>query len=240
MARDTNVFFDDFRGNLAIPLTASNVGTRWSKADTSSAGAPTVIGVNGGGLKLLHDNTNEVQNLCVYFGDILSFTIADLISAEFVVSCTAAFNAATTLAFGMCSARNDAIASITAFAAFRVAASTNVVTVESDDGTNDNDAISTGGLTLGTTPKKFKILFADANYTREPPSLSLGSTSNVQFEMGNAQGSARRVGAGTRFDMTNYTSGLQPFIQLQKTAATSTDYAILHSVKIEYKLPQYQ
>lgn len=228
-------FFDDFRGHYKVPLAASNVGTKWSKADTSSSGSPTVQGVDNGGIKLLFDNTSEVQNLCLYMGDVLPFKITDLIRVEFLASCIAALDSATSLAFGLASARNDAIDSLAAHASFRCIGDNNVV-VETDDGTNDNDDVATG-LTLGATPKRFAIDFATGIFTKDPPSLSVGRTGDVQFSGGNANGSLRRVASGTRFDMSNYTSGLQVYAQLQKTADTNVDWMILHEVLVEYRVP---
>lgn len=233
--RTSRVFFEDFRGHYKVPLAASNVGTRWSKADTSSAGSPTIQGVNEGGIKLLFDNTSEVQNLCLYMGDVLPFKITDLVRAEFLVSCPATLDPATSLAFGLASARNDAIDSIAAHASIRCIGDNNVV-VETDDGTNDKDDIATG-LTLGATPKRFVIDFATGIFTKDPPSLSVGRTADVQFFGGNSNRSLRRVASGTRFDMSNYTSGLQVYAQLQKTADTNEDWLILHEVLVEYSVP---
>lgn len=235
MGRTARKWRWDFRGHNLILATASNAGTPWSKADTSAAGAPTLVGLNGGGIRLLLDNTNEVQNLCLYQGDVLPFDIDDIIRASFVVACAAALNAAESLAFGLASARNDVIDSIAAAAIFRCIGNQSVL-VESDDGTNDNDDVATG-LTLGATWKRFDIDFASRNTTREAPSLSLGRKSNVEFYGYNGFNSRRRVASGTRFDMSNYSSGLQCFFQLQKTAATSTGNLDILAVEIDYSEP---
>lgn len=236
MGRQTREWVHQFRGHQLIAATGSGLGTPFVKADTSSAGSPTLVGLNGGGIRMLLDNTNEVQNLCLYFGDVLSFDIDDIVRAWFVVAGAAAYNAAESIAFGLASARNDAIDSIAAAAIFRCIGS-QAVLVESDDGTNDNDDIATG-LTLGTAWKKFEIDFAARNTTIEPPSVSKGRKSNIEFYGANSLGSKRRVASGTRFDMSNYTAGLQPFFQIQKTAATSTGNLDILEVGVEYNLPQ--
>lgn len=166
-------------------------------------------------------STAEVENLCVYMGDVLSFDIDEIISAEFVVKAPQTFDSATSVAFGLASARNDAIDSIAEAAIFRCIGDNSVV-VETDDGTNNNDDVSTG-LTLGTTWQRFAINFASRTSTMEPPTLSTGRPSNVEFYGANANGSLRRVASGTRFDMSNYTGGLQLFFQLQKTSDTNAD-----------------
>lgn len=235
MSKQTRIYRYDFRGQSTFPLTASGAGTPWVKADTSAAGAPTVTGLNTGGVRMLFDNTNEIQNLCLYFGDILSFSIANLIRASFIVKTVAALTAANTFSFGFASARNDAIASLSACALFQLAGS-NAVTLRTTDGTTTKNAIATG-LTLGTTYKRFEINFAERNTTVEPPSVSLGRTSNIAFYGANDNGSLRRVASGTRFDMTAYTSGLQPFFQFQKTASANTDNVDILECEIEVNVP---
>lgn len=238
MGRQTRIDRWTFKGYNAIPLTASNVGGPWCKADTSSAGSPTMLGINQGGLRLQMTTTNEIQNLCLYFGDVLAYDIDELIRATFIVRAGQTFNAASMVAFGMCSARNDAIDNLTAHASFRCIAN-NTVVVETDDGTNDNDDKATGLTLSSTNYGRYSIDFATGVYTKEPPSVSDGRPSDVQFFGPNSLGSHRRVASGTRFDMSNYTAGLQPYVQLQKTAdANADDFEVLE-VEIEYNLPNY-
>lgn len=221
MSKRTRLIHYDFRGHQLIAATASGTGGPFVKADTSSGGAPTVVGLNGGGLRMALASTAEVENLCVYMGDVLSFDIDEIIRAEFVVKAPQTFDATTSIAFGLASARNDAIDSIAEAALFRCIGN-NAVVVETDDGTNNNDDVSTG-LTLGTSWQRFAIDFATRNSTLEPPSLSLGRKSNIEFYGPNENGSKRRVASGTRFDMSNYSAGLQLFFQLQKTSDANTD-----------------
>jgi peptidoglycan hydrolase-like protein with peptidoglycan-binding domain len=237
MSRQTRQYVYDFRGHLGIPLTASGAGTPWVKADTSSSGSPTVGGLLGGGLRMLLESTSEVQNLCLYFGDVLAFDIDEIIRAWFIMKTVATLDSTTQIAFGLAGNRNDAIDSIAQAALFRCIGDNDVV-VESDDGTNDNDDVASG-LTLAATWKRFEINFAERITTQEPPSLSLGRKSNVGFYGANDNGSLRRVASGTRFDMSNYTGGLQPFLQIQKTADVNVDNLDVLEVGIEVNLPQY-
>lgn len=237
MSRQTRKYSYDFRGHHLIPAAASNLGSPFSKADTSAAGAPTLLGLNGGGIRLLLDNTSEVQNLCLYMGDVLPFDIDEIIAVEIIAKTVAALDSATMLAFGLCSARNDAIDSLAAHASFRCIGDNNVV-VETDDGTTDKDDIATG-LTLGATWKRFRIDFASRNTTLEPPSVSLGRKSHIEFYGANDNGSLRRVASGTRFDMSAYSSGLQLYAQLQKTADTNTDNLDILEMSVEVALPAY-
>lgn len=237
MSRQSRKYCYDFRGHHLIPATASNLGSPFSKADTSSAGAPTLLGLNGGGVRLLLDNTSEVQNLCLYMGDILPFDIDEIVCVEIIAKTVATLDSTTSLAFGLCSARNDAIDSLTNHASFRCIGDNNVV-VETDDGTTDKDDIATG-LTLGATWKRFRIDFASRNTTIEPPSVSLGRKSNVEFYGANDSGSLRRVASGTRFDMSAATAGLQLYAQIQKTADTNTDNLDILEMSVEVSLPAY-
>lgn len=235
MSRQTREYRWDFRGQSTFPLTASGAGTPWVKADTSAAGAPTITGLNTGGVRFLFDSTNEVQNLCLYFGDILSFSMAHIIRAWFICKTVDALTAANNIAFGLASARNDAIASLSACALFQLSGS-NAVVLRTTDGTTTKNAIATG-LTLKSTYKRFEINFAERNTTVEPPSLSLGRTSNIGFYGANDNGSLRRIASGTRFDMTAYTSGVQPYLQFQKTASANVDNFDVLEVGLEVGLP---
>ncbi len=237
MGRQTREWVHQFRGHQLIAATASNGGSPWSKVDTSSAGTPTLVGLNGGGIRMLLDSgATEVENLCLYFGDILSFDIDDIVRAWFIVKTVAALDSNSSIAFGLTGARNDAIDSIAQAAIFRVIGDNNVV-VESDDGTTDLDDKATG-LTLGAAWKRFEINFAERNSTMEPPSLSLGRKSNIGFYGANDNGSLRRVASGTRFDMSAYTGGLQPFFQIQKASDSNGDNFDILEVGVEYNLPQ--
>lgn len=208
-------FVEDFLGPQT--LTASPAGSdRWDIADTSSAGTPTytVGGINGEATLTL-ESTSEVQNVCLYQSDVLNFDIDLIQRIEMSVKTVAALDSTTSLAFGLASARNDAIDSITAHASFRLIGSNSVV-VETDDGTTDKDDIATG-VSLVAAYKRFVIDFT-------------GGTEDVKFYIDGV-----RVAGSTTFDMSAYTSGLQPYVQLQKTADTNTDSVVIDYVKIVSK-----
>ena len=214
-------FCEDFLGPMTLTASPTN-SDRWDIADTSSAGTPTytVGGINGEAT-LAFDNTNEIQNVCLFQSDVLNYDIDLIQSIEFRVKMgQASVNAATSLAFGLASARNDAIDSITAHASFRVigADSTTAVVVETDDGTTDKDDIATGQPLINAY-KRFVIDFT-------------GGKSNVKFYMENSSGGLVRVAGSTTFDMSAYSAGFQPYVQLQKTAATATDSVVVDYVKI--------
>lgn len=208
-------YVEDFLGPQT--LTASPAGSdQWDIADTSSAGTPTytVGGINGEAT-LAFDSQSEIQNVCLFKSDVLNFDIDTIHSIELRVKTVAALDTATSLAFGLCSARNDAIDSLAAHASFRLIGSNSLV-VETDDSVNDNDDVATGA-TLGSTYKRFVIDFA-------------GGKSDVKFYVDGA-----RVAASTTFDMSNYSAGFQPYVQIQKTADTNTDSVVIDYIKIVSK-----
>ena len=209
-------YCEDFLGSQS--LTASPAGSDiWDIADTSSAGTPTytVGGINGEAT-LAFDTQAEAQNVCLFMSDRLNFDIDKLLRIEMAVKMgQAAVDATTSLAFGLASARNDAIDSITAHASFRVigSGSTTAVVVETDDGTTDLDYKATG-TTLINAYKRFVIDFS-------------GGTSNVKFYIDGVQ-----VATSTTFDMSGYTAGLQPYVQLQKTSDANANSVVVDYIKI--------
>lgn len=212
---------DLFVGHRVYSATAgSNVGHNWKITDTSSGGTPTYVPAsNDRAVALTFDNTNEIQNVCLNFGDVLSFDIDDLVEARFRVKMAqSAVNAATMMAFGLQSARNDAIDSIAAHASFRVigADSTTNVVVESDDGTVDKDDVASG-LTLINAYKDFVISFANGK-------------KDVRFFI-----DGQPVALDTTFDMSNYSGSLQPYCQLQKTASTNTDGVVFGPCEVTFR-----
>lgn len=213
--QDFCVFEDDFVGD--------SLSTLWNTTETSGNGT-MVIGIASptscGAATVGFDNTSEIQNGCVDFGDKLCFDIDDLISVEFRIKIapeSSALDAATSLAFGLQSARNDNPDSTANNAQFRCLGADAVV-VETDDGTTDTDDVATG-KSLTTSYKKCVISFA-------------AGKSDVRFYI-----DGERVAAGTTFDMSAATGSLQLFVQLQKTADTNTDAVVVDLVRVESRRP---
>jgi hypothetical protein len=215
---------DDFTGHRVYSATAgSNVGHTGRIKDTSAAGTPTYAppaGSNGKGLKVDFDNTNESQIVTWYHSDLLQFDIDDLIEIRIrAIMNQAALTSPSMLAFGLASAQNDTIDSLTAAALFRVIAgdSTTLVVCESDDGTTDKDDIATG-KTLINVAKDFRISFARGKR-------------DVRFFIDGGP-----VAVATTFDMSAYSAGLQPFAQLQKASGTQTDGFTLLGFEIDHRV----
>lgn len=203
-------YCDDFLGHAA--LTASQSDSDWLVDDTSSSGAPTYTrGGIGGEAVLTLEATNEVQNVCLHHGDDLNFDADKILRAEFRVKTVASLDSATTIVFGMGSARNDDPDAVAANAFFKLAGS-NAVVCESDDGTTDVDDTATG-KTLVATYQKFVIDFS--------------SKTDIKFYI-----DGDRVAAATTFTLSAYTDGLQPIVQIQKTADTNANSVSVDYIKI--------
>jgi hypothetical protein len=215
--QDFQMYTDDFIGASVTLPTSANIGTPWVTAVTGAA-PPTHVR-NASELVLSLTSTSEAQILGVSHGDALTFDIDDLQSIEMRVRIGAGtLTSGSILAFGVGSARNNTLDSVTAFAWFRMegAVSTTQVLLETDDNVRDIDDVLSG-VTLGTTYKRFVIDFT-------------GGKSDVKFYI-----DGQRVGASQRFDMSGYSAGLQPIIQLQKAANTNADVARVDYVKVTCK-----
>lgn len=205
----THEFTEHFFRDGTVP-TAGNSGSIFGSTITGSGTAvyKGVAGANGV-LELALDATSEIQNVCVSMADKLHFDIDQLLSVEFVARLSTALGttATTMAAFGMTGNRNDAIDSVAQALLFRVLGDGSAaVVVESDDGTTDKDDIATG-ITLADTWKRFAINFENG-------------TRDVRF-FGEGPRGLVRIGSGTTFDMSAYSSGLQFFAQIQKAANTN-------------------
>jgi hypothetical protein len=144
--------------------------------------------------------------------------IDDIQRVEMRVKLGGAFTTGSILVFGVSSNRNDAADSVAEHAWFRMegANSTTQVYVETDDAVRDNNDIATG-QTLGTAYKEFVIDFT-------------GGKSNVKFLIDGIP-----VATSTTFDMSNYSGGLQPNVQIQKAANTNADVVTLDYFRVVSK-----
>lgn len=204
---------DDFVGGATIAATVGE--GNWKITDTSSAGTPTYVKStteHGGVFVMSFDATNEIQNICLDFGNVLQFDIDQLVYVQFRIKTVAALTAANTLTFGLQSNRNDDTDATTNNAQFKLAGSSSVV-CETDDNVLDLDDKATG-QTLTNSYKLFEINFAKGK-------------SDVRFFIDRTP-----VATTTTFSMANATASLQPFVQLQKTASTNTDSVSIDFVKV--------
>lgn len=216
--QDFEVFYDDFNGAVATLPTSADPATAWLVDDTSVTGTPTYT-KGTSVLTMTLNNDNAAVNICTHFNDALDFDIDLIQSIEMRVRIGAStFASGSTLVFGLGSARDDTPDNVAANAWFRMegANSTTLVYCETDDGVRDVNDISSG-VALGTTFKRFVIDFT-------------GGKSNVKFYI-----DGQRVAASQTFDMSGYSAGLQPIIQLQKAANTNADSVVVDYVQVTCK-----
>lgn len=219
IARGVKTFIDNFDRAQAFTTTPGQNG--WTIADTSSAGAPTYLCIteDGGAAKLTLAANSEAEIVTLYNNDVLIYDVAKLKSIWWIFK-VAGVDAVTTLVAGVGSDQNDTSDSVATNAWFRLegSASTSALVVETDDATNDNNDVATGD-TLAAVYKKCMIDFTDG-------------LTNVKFFIDGA-----RVSAGTTFDMSDLTSGLnvQPYVQLQKASGTAVPSVTLAQFGCQYE-----
>lgn len=213
----------DFIGPAAYTDTAGD-NSPWRVKITGAAPPTATLGNVSGGigeLTLALEATNQVQNVCLYHGNLLQFDIDNLLSVEWRIKMgQAAFTTGSVFSFGVGSDRSDTYTSMTAFAAFSLtgATSTTLVYAETDDNVTDVAPASTG-KTLVAAYKHFMIDFSNG-------------TSDVRFFVG-----GEPVLQGTTFNMSGYTAGLQPYAQISKASNTNADTAIIDYCRIKCRRP---
>lgn len=234
MSQQTRKICYDFIGAHKPPAVASRIGT-WCSLATGSC---TIQSGSSGAMELALDATSEVQNATLYFGDVLNLDIDDIIRVSFIAKLSsAALAAAVTGAFGLASASNATIASITAAALFRFAGGTaNSLVLDSRDGTNSQSGIATGEVP-GTVYRRYVLDFQTNVKTQSPPSLSLGGKADIGYFIGDTNGVLKRAARNTNFSMAAHTTGLQLFARIQKTTGTAVGTLSILEAEVEYKLP---
>lgn len=209
MQRQADGFYDDFHG--------TDISALWSINDTSSAGAPTHVPVDGTHVVLITLATNDEAEVCGYdFGDVLEFDIDNgpIMVARFA---TSAITTNEGVVIGLGAAWNDTLDSSAAHAWFRLVANMTPV-VETDDGTNDNDDVATGATMVAATHKWIKIDCTDS--------------ADIKFYMGDDGLAWTRVASSTTFDMSNYTDGLQPMFAVVKASGATQPTITVDKVKV--------
>lgn len=191
----------------------------WTVKDTSSAGTPTYVYLDGGGLKLLCDNTSEAQVLTLFHNNIEMIDIDELHYIRWYLK-VSGIDSATTLVAGVADGQNDTSDTVTTNAWFRMqgSASTTALLTESDDGTRDNDDKATG-QTLSSTVKMLEIRFKET---------ALG-IQDVRFFV-----DSTRVTTDTTFNMAAATGDVQPYIQLQKASGTGVPAVTVCGCEYQY------
>lgn len=201
----------------------------------AQTGTPGAIVHAAGALKLPIAVTTEAECNCAYFGDDLCFDIDDIKSLRIVAKITAIGASEVVEAiFGLASARNDNPDTIAEGIFWKVKAS-NVVVLESDDGTTNNDDVATN-QTLSTTYREFVLDFSSGVLPRSPlEGGSVGGKCHVLASMSDSTGKLIPVARSTVFDLGEYSGGLQLIAQIYKSSADDTGTLYIKSIEIELK-----
>lgn len=210
--------FEDFMGALDLAASAGTPGVAtgpWRIKDTSAAGAPTYAAkadLQGGVLELAHSSTSEAQVVTLYWGDeqCIGYNKAPSMISRIKIPATP--SAACFLVWGLASAQNDTEDSVAINAWFRVEGASLAVKLETDDGTTDSDD---------------KTGFTATADTWYETAVAVSAAGVVTFFYRSAA-SPQSMPAWTQltpqtFTIAAGTTNLQPYVQLRKSAGTTTD-----------------
>jgi hypothetical protein len=193
--------------NRAQALTTTPGMNGWTVKDTSAAGTPTYLCAteDGGAMVLTLAATSEAEIVTMFQNDVLPYDLRQIQRVWWICK-VSGVDAVTQIAWGLASAQNDTLDSVSVNAWFRIdgtASLTNVV-IETDDNVTDDDDNATGA-TLGSTYKKFEIDFGKG-------------LSDIRFYI-----DGQPVGSQT-FSLAGAAAGqnVQPFVQIQKASGTGT------------------
>ena len=198
----------DFIGEGNVPLATDESGGPWVRKITGLA-PPTcqykAISGEIGGVEMALTAASQVQVVTLYWGDLLGIDIDNIHSIEWTLRLSVALGTNATLAVGLAGNQNDTIASIAQRMLF-TCPNTGVLSVDSDDGTTD------------TTVASSEIL--STKFTRLGFSFAEGGKKDVRAFLNRKDERGKPVLDSSTFSLNAYSGGLQPFVQLQKSAST--------------------
>jgi len=224
--------------SVHLPFLGFTLPTPWKADVTDDAGTAAVTMSSGGYCRLSLDNTAEVQVARLSMGDVLPFDIDQLVSVEWWARVSASLAAACSLSMGVGSAGNATVTSITARSMFRMTGG-GLLTLDCVDGTNSQTGITTG-LAMATSDwQRFKLNFKQGTITQGPPANNLGGVGGkaaILFGADDSRGNLRHLAPRTQMSMAAYSSNLQAYFQLQKSANAATATLDIRDVMVEYRL----
>jgi hypothetical protein len=213
-------FFDDFTGQIL------DITNTWTVADTSSAGAPTyqvVDDANCGVVQLTLASTTEAENVCLYKNDNQNF----LVSSAPIMTCRLQIpvigTATDDYAWGLWSARNDAIDSVATHMSMRLIGASLKLYIESDDGTTDKDDKDTGVTLTAATYYEFKF------DTTDQTNLKFFYRAGINGAWVQLVDTAATPAT---FTWAASTAKVQPTFQVQKTSASTTPSMLIDYVDV--------
>jgi hypothetical protein len=216
--------FEDFLGNFTIPDVDSADGNQfsWGRQDAGSqATCGTKVGdADDGQVELLLDNNNEVGDCTVYWGDEQNIDSDKEPVCIFRLQVEATPAAADKISWGLGSARNALMESMTSFVAFSDTGADLTLDVESDDNSTDVAPVSTGVTLTAATFYEFMISL-NAIHGASPTNAKMFYRSTLGGDW-TAVATTTTLGLGAD-------TAIQPFVQVEKTSGTTTP-----GVKVDY------
>ncbi len=222
--------FEDFIGTLDLASAAGTPGVAtgpWRIKDSSAAGSPTYAAKadsQGGVLELLHSNTNEAQVVTLYWGDeqCIGYDKSPVMISRVKVPATP--SAANFLVWGLASAQNDTEDSVAINAWMRLEAASLAVKLETDDGTTDSDDKT--GFTAT----------ADVWYETMVAVSATGIVTFFYRSSATPSAPGPWIGlAPQTFTIAAGTTNLQPYVQLRKSAGTTTDTFLIDYIDVSWE-----
>jgi hypothetical protein len=163
------------------------------------------------------------------------FRIADLVSAQFEIACTADLAAGTEIAFGLCNTVNDDPDLIDEGVWFKID-DDNTVVGESDDnlGADEDDVVT--GMTAGLAFRNYGINFRDGVWMGDPRGGgAVGGSGKIELQIENAQGLMRTVAPGTQFRLDRAAGPLTPFVQITKAGNDTLGSVHIRQIRIRMR-----
>jgi len=212
-------FYDDFVGHAGLEV--GDTAETWDIVDVSAAGDTTPAILPGtaasgaiGVVRLQIENNDEAEDSVLYWGDQTPVQLYNDTQFECRLAVHGTVGTGVCAVWGMCGAHNLDKDTIAESAWFRLDAS-NVLTIETDDTTNDTS--TTAAITLVTDVyHNFRVNFANM--------------SDVKFYMDGVQ-----MAPATTFDMSNLTAAeamVQPYFSLDKASGTGTGTLYIDSCQM--------
>jgi hypothetical protein len=224
LIRETRELVDDFRRPLTLTTTPEG-GAGWTKKITEATANTTfATAASVDGLVVTFLSTSESKVATVYHNNIFQFDIDKIAEVEWVAKLTG-MGAASACVIGLADTQNDTLDTVANSLWFR-ADGTASWNAESDDATTDNNDIATG-VAQGTAFKRFVFDFSGTPGN--------AGKKDIKLSISNVDGRLTRVASGTVFNMNAYGGFLQPFVQMQKTAAADVPVLSIAQFRIRYK-----
>lgn len=167
--------------------------------------------------------------------DALPFDIDDLVDVEFRYSIED-FEAGTDFYLGMASAYNAAPDSVASAVWFKVSDAARTLTVESDDGTTDNNNIATNLAPGDSELQVAQIHFNTGVQSVSPPSTSNGGKSDIRFSHTDSAQILQHCNLASTIGMPAYSAGLQIYVGgIASAALSGTPTLYLKEVTVRYR-----